>query len=226
MARSSVDETGARAKNYLRIVEHYEDCLARHGDSHLGVDWPNAADAKLRYQVMLDLILHDRDRGGSTADLLDFGCGAGHFLEYLRDREIAGVNYHGIDLSERFIALCRDKFPQVPFSRLDVLAEESALPAFDYVVANGVFTEKRDLSFNEMEANFQAILRKLWAATRRGLAFNLMSTNVDWQRDILFHVPLDWLTAFLTREISRHLVVRMDYGLREYTVYVYRQPNR
>src|SRR5260221_3771151 len=27
-------------KKYLAIVSHYESCLERHGDTHLGVDWP------------------------------------------------------------------------------------------------------------------------------------------------------------------------------------------
>jgi hypothetical protein len=77
-----------------------------------------------------------------------------------------------------------------------------------------------------MMAYLQATLRKLWSATRRGMAFNLMSAHVEWQRDILFHAPFDRLAAFLTSEISRHLAIRMDYGLYEYTVFVYRQPNR
>jgi SAM-dependent methyltransferase len=227
MTRSTANQSqGAATKNYLRIIEHYEDCLARHGDTHLGVDWPNAADARLRYQVMLELVLGHRDAGGSPVGLLDFGCGAGHLLEFIRSQKIAGINYHGVDLSERFVALCRGKFPGVPFSLLDVLADDAALPTFDYVIANGVFTEKRELTFDEMMSYFEAIVRRLWSATRCGIAFNVMSVNVDWQRDTLFHVPLDRLTAFVTSKISRHMVVRMDYGLREYTVYVYRQPNK
>ena len=49
-----------------------------------------------------------------------------------------------------------------------------------------------------------------------------MSKNVDWERDDLFHWGLDELTAFLTKDISRRFVLRNDYGLYEYTVYVYR----
>jgi SAM-dependent methyltransferase len=224
MIRSNKDKLGGATRNYLRIVRHYEDCLARHGDTHLGVDWPNASDAELRYRVMLEVVQSDRG-SGSPVGLLDFGCGAGHLLEFMRRRGIPGINYHGIDLSERFIALCRRKFPDMPFSQIDVLAPDVALGAFDYVIANGVFTEKRDLAFEEMNSNFEAILHKLWSATRQGMAFNLMSTQVEWQRDILFHMPLERLAAFVTREISRHLIIRMDYGLHEYTVYVYRQPN-
>lgn len=211
---------------YRRIVAHYEDLFARHGDTPLGFDWPNAADAELRYRVMLELLPGSRDRGGQPLQLLDFGCGAGHFLEFLQKEGVADVAYHGIDLSERFIALCGQKFPGVPFSCIDVLAPEVVLPGCDYAVANGVFTEKCDLAFDDMVAFFEAVVSKLWTATRRGMAFNLMSTHVEWEREDLFHLPLDRLTGFLTRHITRHLVVRMDYGLREYTVYAYRQPNR
>ena len=48
-----------------------------------------------------------------------------------------------------------------------------------------------------------------------------MSKQVDWERDDLFHLPLDLLADYLTRNLSRHFVIRNDYGLYEYTVYVY-----
>jgi hypothetical protein len=50
-----------------------------------------------------------------------------------------------------------------------------------------------------------------------------MSHHVDWQRDDLFHLPFDTLAAFLRTEVSRHFLFRADYGLYEYTVYVYRE---
>lgn len=31
-------------ERYRSIVDHYEACLEKHGDSHLGVDWPNPKD--------------------------------------------------------------------------------------------------------------------------------------------------------------------------------------
>ncbi|RBB95712.1 SAM-dependent methyltransferase, partial [Pseudomonas sp. MWU12-2115] len=52
-----------------------------------------------------------------------------------------------------------------------------------------------------------------------------MSKEVDWERDDLFHVPVTQLTHFLSRELSRHYVVRHDYGLYEYTTFVYREHN-
>ncbi len=41
------------ATDYTSIVQHYESCLAKFGDTHRGVDWPNEADADIRFRVML-----------------------------------------------------------------------------------------------------------------------------------------------------------------------------
>ena len=68
------------------------------------------------------------------------------------------------------------------------------------------------------------VITKLWAETRKGLAFNVMSAVVDWRRDDLFHVELDRLAAFLFALAGRRVVFRNDYDLYEYTAYLYRAP--
>lgn len=207
--------------DYRRIVDHYEACLDRHGDTHLGVDWPRPEDVDTRHEVMLGVVRP----GAGPVSLLDFGCGAGHFREFLRRHGVDRVAYSGLDLSERFVALCRAKFPGDDFRCADVLAIPAAdLPRYDYVVANGVFTEKRDLDFDAMLAYFEALVARLFAMSRVGIAFNVMSKHVDWERDDLFHLPLDVLGRFLTGRVTRHFVARNDYGLYEYTVYAYREP--
>lgn len=209
----------AHAKPYTQLVEHYEACLAQHGDSPRGVDWPNPQDAQTRYKVMLDVV---RPAQG-TVQLLDFGCGAAHLYEYIQRHELHQMDYAGLDLSADFITLARRKFPTLTFYHLDLLtAHEHELPSFDYVVLNGVLTEKLQMNCEEMWDYAQQLLRAVFAKTRIGLAFNVMSKQVDWERDDLFHLPLDWLATFLVRELSRHFVVRHDYGLYEYTTYVYR----
>ncbi len=210
-------------KKYLSIVGHYESCLEKHGDTHLGVDWPKKDDVDKRHGVMLDVIRH----GGPTPiSLLDFGCGASHLYEYILKHRLSGIRYSGLDLSEKFIDLSRRKFPLVDYYCLDVLDDDTGLPEFDYVVMNGVFTEKRDLSFDDMLEYFQAVIGRVFAKTRVGMAFNVMSKHVDWERDDLFHLPFDVLARFLTRELSRHFVFRNDYGLYEYTTYIYKKSGK
>jgi len=205
---------------YRAIVAHYEDCLARHGDTHLGVDWPNREDALKRYRVMLDLI--GPTAPGERTSLLDFGCGASHLYEYMIERGLTGIEYSGLDLSEPFIALSREKFPQNTYHWMDALGPGAILPASDYVVMNGVFTEKREMTFDAMLAYFKRLTGLVFASARVGIAFNVMSKQVEWERDDLFHLPLDTLADFLTSELSRNFIIRNDYGLYEYTTYVYK----
>ena len=122
------------APTYQTIIDHYEECLARHGDSHLGVDWPNPRDAETRYRVMLDVI------GAppvGPVTLLDFGCGAAHLQEYLTGQGRCDITYVGVDASPKFVELARRKYPATTFHCLDVLASEISLPEVDYIVIAG-----------------------------------------------------------------------------------------
>jgi hypothetical protein len=110
---------------------------------------------------------------------------------------------------------------------MDILADDcTELGRFDYAVINGVFTVKRELSFDEMFDFFTKAVSKVFSLVEIGLAFNVMSAHVDWERDDLFHLPFDTLAAWLTQNIGRNFVFRNDYGLYEYTTYVYRQESK
>lgn len=207
---------------YHCIVQHYEACLERHGDSHAGVDWPNALDADKRYRVMLDVVREP----AQDVTLLDFGCGAAHLVEHMQKRQLKDqlmhIAYAGLDVSPKFTALSQKKYPHLPFYCMDVLQGHDALPLFDYMVMNGVFTEKRELSYDDMFAYFTQLITLMFSKTKRGLAFNVMSKAVDWERDDLFHLSADVLIHFLVKNLTRNFVIRNDYGLYEYTTYIYR----
>ncbi|MBR3722617.1 MAG: class I SAM-dependent methyltransferase [Selenomonadaceae bacterium] len=204
--------------SYKSIVNHYEECLEKYGDNHKGVDWPNQKDALLRYKVMLDVIRED------AATILDFGCGAGHLYQYILDNK-KPIDYIGLDISPKFIELCEKKYTEgkVHFVCIDVLRQELNLNRnIDYAIMNGVFTEKVDMTFEDMEKYFHSVLLKVFPLVEKGIAFNVMSKFVDWERDDLFHMPTDRLLGFVIKNLSRNFVVRNDYGLYEYTVYVYK----
>jgi len=207
---------------YLVLQEHYEQKLHEHGDSHRGVDWPNRPDAQKRYDVMLGLI----GDAATPASLLDIGCGLAHLYERIVEKGLeAQLSYEGLDISPAFIAACRSKHPDVRFHEADILSADSALqPArqYDYVVLNGVFTEKLGMSHAEMSGFFQRMLATAFEFAGKGLAFNVMSKHVDWERDDLFHLPFDEMAGYVTKNLTRSFVIRNDYGLYEYTVYLYR----
>jgi SAM-dependent methyltransferase len=154
--------------------------------------------------------------------LLDFGCGASHLYEYMVAAGVTGIEYTGLDLSPKFVDLSRKKFPRNNYICADILEEPECIPRCDYIVMNGVFTEKRGLTFDEMLAYFERSLSVVFAKAEMGVAFNVMSKHVDWERDDLFHLPFDTLASYLIASLTRNFVIRSDYGLYEYTTYVYR----
>jgi len=217
---SSPEEVSS-TPTYTKIVEHYEQCFEKHGSNHHGVDWPNQHDLHKRFQVMTDVIL---PRG--PCSLLDFGCGVGLLLDWIYDRDLIYIDYSGCDMSEKFINCCKQKHKDDPeeFFQIDVLKTPEQLNSYDYIVMNGVFTMKLELSQQEMWDYFTRLISVLFNKANKGMAFNLMSKQVDWERDDLFHVSLDQLASFLTKNLCRHFVIRNDYGLYEYTVYLYKEP--
>ena len=194
--------------------------MEQHGDNHLGVDWPNMPDLRTRFDIMLDI-----RKDLTSIKLLDFGCGTGLLYDYLRSKELISVEYIGLDISSKFIELCRVKYPAIKFHCLDV-NEEPLLFDYDYAICNGTFTEKLDLTFDEMFDFFSKTVMNLFNKSRKGIAFNVMSSHVDYVRDDLFHVPHDVMADFIIKNLSRHYVIRNDYGLYEYTVYVYKEPSK
>jgi SAM-dependent methyltransferase len=206
-------------KTYDKIIEHYENCLEKHGDNHLGVDWPRQDDADKRYKIMLDIIRLNND-AGSAVTLLDLGCGTAHLLDYVNKEGFNSIDYSGLDISQKFVDVCKQKYPESSFYCLDIIEESDKIKNFDYIIMNGVFTEKRELSFDEMWEYFTKMIEIIYKKCNKGLAFNVMSKNVDWERDDLFHVSLDLMSNFLCKNLTRDFIIRNDYGLYEYTTYV------
>ena len=203
--------------NYLKIAEHYKKCFEDHGDNHLGVDWPKYDDTLTRYKVMLDLINEN-----NKVSLLDFGCGLGHLYKFiLNEKKENEIVYSGLDINEKFYDHCIKKYPEVNFFLKDININDE-IPNFDYIVCNGTFTEKRDLSYEEMFDFMTNTLKTLWSKANKGIAFNVMSKLVDWERDDLFHVSMDEIGLFLKNNLSKNFVIRNDYKLYEYTIYVYK----
>lgn len=215
--------------SYTEIVKHYEDCFKIHGDNNKGVDWPNQKDAEIRYQVMLDIIKFDQiheNSGEDRCSLLDFGCGLGHLYEYVLEHKV-NVEYTGLDLSNVFIEECKKKYPDRNFILGDLLINKDPLPQnYDYIILNGVLTEKREMFFEEMLDYFKRLILRVYGECNKGIAFNVMSKDVDWERDDLFHLPLNVLSSFLVKELTRDFIIRNDYGLYEYTVYLYKRSRK
>lgn len=206
-------------KKYLALAEHYEKVLDEHGDSTRGMDWPREDDQLVRFGVMTDLF---RSHVGSFS-LLDFACGSSLYYPFVANEFSAdNLTYSGIDISQKSIAMAKRKFPGNEYLCCDILASEEALNEYDFIVINGLFTQKGDLSDSDMTEFMKAVLSKIFPSVRRGLAFNTMSDTVDFRKPGAYHADTKMMLQFVYENLSKRYVLRNDYGLYESTLYVYK----
>jgi SAM-dependent methyltransferase len=210
----------SKKRPYLSLVRMVEELHDKYGDSHRGLGYPKAEGFDVRYRVYLDVIRGAADREQCT--LLDVGCGTARLLDLIKSSGRSEIRYRGIDLSPKLIAAAKKKHPDADFicgDPFDLDTVWSARP--DYVVFGGIFTCRLQMSVEQMTDYMIRLLGLAFSHCRRGIAFNVMSHHVDWQRDDLFHVPFDQMAKILQTNFSRHYLFRADYGLYEYTVYLY-----
>lgn len=195
------------------LVNHYEECYKKYGDNHRGVDWPDKEGADKRYKVMLQIREYDERQVGHVPCFLDYGCGLGHMYEYIEEKRLL-LGYMGYDLSKLLVYRCREKHPSKWWYTENP-------PEADYVVMNGVFTERVGMSEEEAVKVMQEELKKAWKLCRNGIAFNVMSTDTDKNRTDLLRMPIGFV-ATLVRQLTDKYIIRCDYKTFEYTVYAYK----
>jgi len=203
--------------DFDRLESHYSGLLRAHGDGPLAVQMRDRPTQERRFQMLTEV------GTGPAASVLDFGCGTGHLLEYLRRERGFTGEYTGYDLSDDLLAAARLKFPGARFERRDIIAD--GIPEeFDYVFISGVFN---NLTGHNAEFMRDALTR-LFAHTRSALAFNALSAYVDYFDAGLYYADPGEVFAFCKERLSPLVTLRHDYLIKptappyEFTVYVQR----
>src|SRR5262245_18779432 len=83
------------------VRTYFTTTLAAHGATPKGVDWNDAAGQRLRHGQFLWLVAADPE-----ASVLDFGCGYGDFLPFLRGHGHRG-RYIGLDIAPVMVQAAR-----------------------------------------------------------------------------------------------------------------------
>lgn len=208
-------------------VETLHEFFPRPGAGYLDrLRWPlNASDHAARYAVLLSAIEFGKYSVERPLRLLDVGCGFGLLLDYLKDNSLLElVDYTGVDLVESILQEAQSRWPANRFDRRDVRDRPYGIETFDYCILCGIFTTKNGNNYDDTIALAESTLKAVWPSVKLGLGFNSMSTHVDWERDDLFHWPLDDIMTFCKRDLSRHVALHLDYGLWEVSTLVRKAP--
>ena len=198
------------------LCDHYSGRYMKYGATSQGVDWGSNPDlSKIRQEKMLGVI---KDEGRST--LLDVGCGYGHLAEVILENKLP-IDYAGIDVVGSMIDYAKEHHPEFTFYQGDFLAQD--LGSYDYVVCNGILTQKLSATTLEMNVYAQELIASMFSSANKGIAFNLMNTHVNFQSENLYYRNPIELLGWCTSELTPHLIFDSSYRLwYEYTIFLYK----
>lgn len=206
--------------NKTELIRAYQDRLNQHGPSAEAVQYSDTQSQYARFSVLAEIDPHIKS-------VLDVGCGLADFWRYLRSTG-SDARYCGVEIVPEFVEIAGQAMAADTDADIRLLdAEASDLPkGFQYAVLSGVFNNRMDDNWGFMTAT----LKRMWAAAEDGIAFNAMSTHVDFRDDALWYVDPAEVLAFCKRELGGHPVLRHDYVTKpggfpfEFAIYVRRDP--
>lgn len=203
------------------LKAYYKNLLEQHGDSPLAVQHINSASQYKRFEILSAI-------DNNAQSIIDLGCGLGDMYQYLQNNNFDG-RYLGLDFLDDFIKLANDKFDSSNKKNVDFqvcdLNKDDIPSGYDYILLSGVFNNKME---NNKEFMFNT-LKKMFTSANKGIAFNVMSTYVDYQDEQLYYSdPLE-VFDYCKRHLSSAVTLKHDYLVKadsipyEYTIYVYKQ---
>ena len=195
-----------------RVGAYYAGRLAEHGATARGVDWNGEPSQHLRFEQLLRVV-------GDGGSLNDWGSGYGALVDWL-DAQGLALDYCGYDIAPGMVAAASERYAGRPGVRFT--ADEQAVGVADYTVASGIFNVRAGASDEEWSAYMAATLERMAAVSRRGLAFNVLTSYSDADRmeeRLHYADPCRWFD-WCKRTLARDVALLHDYGLYEFTMLV------
>lgn len=193
----------------LRYRERYQI----YGYSPKTLGW-NKGKQSVRFQVLTSSF----DLHGKT--ILDIGCGFGDLNLYLQQNDIA-CHYIGIDLVPDLIeqALLLDQGNHATFIQGDFLAIANQLESVDITIGSGIFNHRFESTDNYQF--IQSTLHKAFEISNEGVAFDFLSSKVDYPLPHTFHSEPEFILGS-SYELTRRVILRNDYMPFEFAIILFK----
>ena len=198
--------------------EYFEDKLRRHGAAPQGVDYNGPEAQRIRFDQLIRILDPEQE-----FEVLDYGCGYGALLAYLKSRDWK-FRYHGFDMLESMVRAAKEEHSTVP--NADFTWQEADLRPVEYVIAGAIFNNKFEASVDDWREYSLEVLDRLNALGTKGVAFNMLSSYSDADRmatrpDLYFGDPLFYFD-YCKRNFSSDVSLLHDYGLYDFTILIRR----
>lgn len=201
------------------LKQHYKNLLNQYGPSPEAVQHINTESQYKRFEILSEI-------APEMDSIIDVGCGLGDMFQFLNLNDFKG-KYLGLDFIPEFVELSNQHFKEHKNAQFKVcdLLSDSIPQGYDYILLSGVFNNNQE----DNEEFMLSTIKKMFDSSQKGIAFNAMSTYVDFQDSNLYYSDPLKVFDFCKRNLTRRIVLKHDYLVKEgsipfeYTMYLYKE---
>lgn len=194
-----------------KMIATYEKSFKKFGVTPSALGCPKGRQ-QIRFQAFKKLITKD-------TQLLDFGCGFGDFVSYLKKNNFP-VDYTGCDVMAKFIDVAKKNHSKYRFFKTEV--GEELKENFDIVICSGVFNFLYSKDKVEHFDLVKKTITNLFSISRHSVIIDFLSGNVDFEADNSYHQKTSQLIDFCNKEVSRRYIIDHSYMPYEFLIQIFK----
>lgn len=207
---------------YASIERYYTSKIKTYGTNPSGVDWESLVAQDMRFVQLVRICDFSR-----SFSLNDLGCGYGALLALLLKRHrTTTIDYLGVDISTAMVFAARRRWIKSPQAKF--LVGRDCPRVADYTVASGIFNVRLNQPLNVWTEIVQRTLCQLYESSRIAFSVNFLAhlpPGHNCAPELYCSHPKQWID-FCHHTLKARVELCDNYGMREFTLLVYRRrPN-
>jgi len=196
-----------------KISEYYKNKVKQFGATPQGVDWNSKESQATRFEQLLKVIPQD----GEPVSINDYGCGYGALLHYILNSTCIRVNsYYGYDICREVLQSWTKPKGRI---KIELTQTSEVLHLADYSFSSGAFNVKLDIPEDKWKKLILNLVYSLYRKSRKGLAFNCLTSHIDYKEPHLFYADPEEFLLFCSK-LGGTSTLLDNYGLYDWTILI------
>lgn len=197
-----------------KIEKLYSNNIKEFGINSKAVGWNTNQSQNLRFDKLLQVITDTT----SPFSINELGCGYGELFKYLNEKEFNIERYNGYDISKPMLDSC--KTYNLDNEKITLFNKSKIESKADFTITSGIFNVPFDNDKKSWEKYINDTLENMFEFSHIGIAFNLLTSFVDYEADNLYYGNPTHFFDFCKKKFSKKVNLIHDYDLYEWTIVV------